>query len=182
MNVTFRPLRPYDFPTPDGWTSQFNSTYAQTLTLLEHELGQLGAHDVVIQIDLDEGDLRLDGMPRASARPHRPGVAISFTSREHGPLRYATNVYFPWQANLRAIALGLESLRRVDRYGITSKGEQYTGWKALPAGGDQERAQRGRLLIEQHGSVRAAEKATHPDAGGNADDFSAVQAAKREVK
>lgn len=39
-----------------------------------------------------------------------------------------------WQHNVRAIALGLEALRRVDRYGITKRGEQYAGWKALPAG------------------------------------------------
>lgn len=31
----------------------------------------------------------------------------------------------------------------------------------------------------EHGSVRNAERATHPDAGGDADDFAAVQAAKR---
>jgi hypothetical protein len=39
-----------------------------------------------------------------------------------------------WQHNVRAIALGLEALRKVDRYGITRRGEQYAGWKALPAG------------------------------------------------
>jgi hypothetical protein len=34
--------------------------------------------------------------------------------------------------NARAIALGLEALRKVDRYRITKRGEQYTGWSALP--------------------------------------------------
>lgn len=38
-----------------------------------------------------------------------------------------------WQINLRAIALGLEALRKLDRYGITSRGEQYTGWRAIEA-------------------------------------------------
>jgi hypothetical protein len=43
-------------------------------------------------------------------------------------------VFFDWRDNVRAIALGLEALRTVDRYGITHKAEQYTGVKALGQG------------------------------------------------
>jgi hypothetical protein len=65
---------------------------------------------------------------------------VSFESR-FGPLRYATDRYAPrwsgdppgWQANVRAIALALQALRAVDRYGVSTRGEQYTGWSALPA-------------------------------------------------
>ena len=65
---------------------------------------------------------------------------ISFKSR-FGPLRYATDAYeqeyygglTSWQANVRAIALALEALRAVDRYGVSKRGEQYTGWKAIEA-------------------------------------------------
>ena len=32
--------------------------------------------------------------------------------------RYATDAYGDWKSNLRAIALGLEALRAVDRYGL----------------------------------------------------------------
>ncbi len=39
-----------------------------------------------------------------------------------------------WQHNVRAIALTLEALRAVDRYGATETGQQYAGFKALPAG------------------------------------------------
>ena len=182
MIVTFRPAQPGDFPDPPAWrSSPFRASYSDTLVLLDRELRHLGAGDVVFSIAVTEDEIRLDGQPRANARPSHPGVVISFESREHGPLRYRCNRFGNWRDNVRAIALGLEALRKVDRYGITSKGEQYTGWKALPAGGDEERAQRGRRLIEQHGSVRAAEKATHPDVGGNSDDFAAVQAAKAEA-
>lgn len=178
MRVTFRPLEPGAFTTAPGLRRPFSAPYSRTLDALERELRHLGADATVIQLALGEDDIRLDGLPRANATPAHPGVVVSFESREHGPLRYRTNRYGHWHHNLRAIALGLESLRRVDRYGITSKGEQYAGWKALPAGGDQERAQHGRVLIERHGSIRAAEKATHPDNGGTGDDFAAVQAAK----
>lgn len=175
MEMRFRPLE-REFTTAPGWGNRFRASYDDTLRLLDDELRHLGAEGVVIQPAVQEADLRLDGMVRANTNPRHPGVALSFESK-HGALVYRTNAYSAWQANLRAIALGLESLRRVDRYGITAKGEQYAGWKALPAGGDQERAQRGRQLIAQHGSIRNAQRATHPDRGGSGDDFAAVQAA-----
>lgn len=180
MDVRFRPLERDDFTGPSGYsTTRFDSTYAQTMTLLERELGMLEATDIVIQVALREDQIRLDGWPRSGSAPAHPGVKLGFTSK-HGPLVYRTNAFRKWHANLRAIALGLEALRKVDRYGITKRGEQYTGWKALPAGGNQQRAQRGRQLIAEHGSVRAAQRATHPDVGGDADDFAAIQAAVDE--
>lgn len=151
----------------------FKSRLSDTLHLLEAELRRLRADEVVIELAVMEGEIRLDGWPYADARPTHPGVVISFDSR-HGPLRYGTDAFPNWQANVRAIALGLESLRRVERYGIGKRGEQYVGWRALPVG---ENVQRGRDLIERHGGVRAAQRATHPDAGGDPDDFRAVQAA-----
>ncbi len=88
----------------------------------------------MLQIDIREQALRLDGGLRANARPvDFPGVRISFESK-HGPLTYATDTHEFWQHNVRGIALGLQALRAVDRYGVTKRGEQYTGWKALPAG------------------------------------------------
>lgn len=179
MNVRFRPIQhwPAEFSRTHVFHNPFRAGWRDTLNLLEFELDKLGADSVVIELDLEESDIRLDGWPRANAQPRHPGVIVSFESK-HGPLRYGTDAFPDYEANLRAIALALEALRKIDRYGIGSRGEQYQGYRALPAGGDQERAQRGRLLIEQHGSIRAAEKATHPDAGGDANDFAAVQAAK----
>jgi hypothetical protein len=140
--------------------SQFKAPWMDTVALLEREVGMLGGRQAVMQIAITEEDLRLDGRIRANARPTHPGVIVSFESR-HGPLEYATDVFDDWQDNVRAIALGLEALRRVDRYGIAKRGEQYRGWK-----------------IREHGSVRAALMATHPDHGGDPSDFAAVQAAR----
>jgi hypothetical protein len=175
--ITFRPLKlwPQDF-TQERKRSPFDSPWSATLDLLDHELFHLRAQSVVLEIALSEYDIRRDGLPRANARaPEHPGVILSFDSA-HGSLCYLTDVFTDWQSNLRAIALGLESLRRVDRYGITKRGEQYTGWLALPA--PRAAADRGRELIEKHGGLRAALFATHPDHGGNTDDFHAVKAAK----
>lgn len=81
-----------------------------------------------------EQDFRLDGMPRANAVPAHPGVILNVESTK-GPLSFPSDKFDRWQDNLRAIALGLEALRKIDQYGITPGNEQYTGWKALPAPG-----------------------------------------------
>lgn len=140
MKATFRPLtlwtQPHTSPRRSRWT--FKGSWSSTLALLDTELTHLRAEQVVIEADFTEADIRLDGMPRASARsPQFPGIRLSFTC-PHGPLAYATDTHEFWQHNVRAIALGLGALRAVDRYGITQHGEQYTGWRALPPGADPE--------------------------------------------
>ena len=111
--------------------SRFRANYADTLSLLDRELRMLGAKRVVLQVAFNEGDIRHDGRPRANSRPAHPGVILSFESR-HGPLSYPCDRYDNWEDNLRGIALSLEHLRAVDRYGVTRRGEQYRGWAALP--------------------------------------------------
>lgn len=135
-----RPLGPWGRPiTKDRRTSAtFRAPWNDTVTMLKAEAYALGAVLVVVQIDAQADQIRRDGMLKATAKVEFPGVKVSFGSR-HGPLAYATDVYehqhagaMPgWQANVRAIALGLVALRSVDRYGITRSGEQYRGWTAL---------------------------------------------------
>lgn len=177
----------------------FKATYNATIQQLHRELNHLRASKVVIEVALDERDIRNDGLPRSDARPRHPGVILSF-STPAGPLRFPCDTYTVWQDNLRAIALALEALRRVDRYGVTRKGEQYTGWKQLP-GGTVEPAMSldvaatvlinlskaqciPRDLIGVPANVaicyRAAAKLTHPDlTGGDDKNFKLLQEAKR---
>lgn len=178
MNVRCRPIStfPAEFHARPTFSNPFRAGWSDTLWKLESELGKLGARDVVIELALTESEIRLDGWPRSDARPSHPGVIVSFDSK-HGALRYGTDAFPDWQANVRAIALGLEALRKVERYGIGKRGEQYAGWRQLSAG-DSDLVQRGRELIGEHGGSTAALKATHPDHGGNPDDFRAVQAAR----
>jgi hypothetical protein len=123
--------------------SRFKSTYSQTLQILTRELDFLKAKGpVVMQVvtRLGDRDLRRDGQLRAGTRIEHPGVRLSFTCPV-GDLTYATDRFRNfsnspgWEENLRAIALGLEALRTVDRYGISKSGEQYRGWAAVPAAG-----------------------------------------------
>jgi hypothetical protein len=142
MKYTTRPISDRTPFTGQHKPNPFRATWSDTLQLLDAELGYLDARDVVFEVDVvDESQIRLDGMLRSGAKVESPAVRLAFDSR-YGPLTYATDrfrgQYYSdppdWQINLRAIALGLEALRKVDRYGITKRGEQYTGWKALPAG------------------------------------------------
>lgn len=182
MRYTFRPLQPWTDPVtnPRRSRSTFKAGWQSTINLLAAELRHLDAQNVVIEADFRERDLRLDGLPRADAKvPAFPGVRVAFDSR-HGPLVYATDSCAYWQHNVRSIALGLEALRAVDRYGITRRGEQYTGWKQLTAGpGTPTTREEAQALIDSYGGLRAAFRATHPDHGGNPADFQRVKEARR---
>jgi hypothetical protein len=143
--MTLYTLRPISDRTPFTGRhvySDFDSTWASTERLLARELRAISARNVVLELDYRERDIRVDGQLRADARCQSPAVRLAFDSK-HGPLVYATDRFEArysndkmqdWQHNVRAIALGLEALRKVDRYGITRRGEQYAGWKALPPG------------------------------------------------
>lgn len=180
--ITFRPLPIWPYPDTPNRRSRYimRASYADTLTLLGDELRHLGADAAILAAGFREGDIRRDGLPRADARqPSHPGIELSFTT-ELGRLVYRTDAYELWQHNVRAIALGLEALRAVDRYGITSSGEQYAGW--LQLGTQEDPAERGRHLVEAAGgNVREALRRAHPDNGGTAAEFAAVQAYRRSI-
>jgi hypothetical protein len=176
LGVTIRPLSDPRPPEGGRW-SPFTAGLTSTVEMLATELRALEATRVVLELDLRERDIRVDGLPRADARPSHDGVALSFESK-FGPLRYATAEYSSswtqpgWQANLRAIALSMQALRAVDRYGVSKRGEQYTGWRQIGTGSDdtgihtREQADR---LIESYGGRVAAIKATHPDQNPDVD-------------
>jgi hypothetical protein len=178
--VTFRPLeRPL---TCLNRRSPFSANWGVTVRELARELRLHGARLTVLEVDLRERDFRVDGMPRADRSARSPGVRLSFkaTGVPGQPnLLYEAVEFSHWQDNVRALALGLDALRKVDRYGISKRGQQYTGWKALEAGGPD--VARGRELIEELGGPANALRATHPDTrnGGYTDaDYQAVLAAR----
>lgn len=157
--------------------AKFSASHNDTLALLEAELGRIGAKNAQVEIAIPTEMWRLDGRPRAHAQAMHPGVVVRFESR-YGPLAYSTDRFTRYQDNMRAIALGLSDLRRLERYGIANRGEQYRGWKELESGSGPS-AERGRRIIaENDGDVRKALFATHPDHGGDPVDFADVQAAR----
>jgi hypothetical protein len=215
MRYKIRPLGPWlEAKTdPRRGAHLFRANWDTTLVQLEYETAALGADLVIIQVDMVEGDLRRDGMLRAHARVGFPGVRVSFDSK-FGPLTYATDAYDDgydwvggklkgWQANVRAIALALEALRAVDRYGVTRRGEQYSGWTAIdsrPAEMSREQAAMFIAIFAEPDSTekrsacaaailrgdpdalavayKRAAKRAHPDVGGDHDTMARLSAAR----
>jgi len=131
--ITYRPLTLWTWPqTEYRKPSPFRSKISDSLARLRYEVQKLGATDAVLQVDVPAEQFRRDGQVFANAVWHSPRVVLSLESR-YGSLAYPCDRFQHWHDNVRAIALGLEALRTVDRYGITRRGEQYTGWKALPS-------------------------------------------------
>lgn len=150
IEVTFTALAdwPYDeTPARDRQRSPFSGSWSSTLDIFDRELFSLGAKRVSIELVTGEAAIRRDGQLRADAKVYHPGAAIRFVSR-HGEMMFHTDVFASagseaWRGNLRAIALGMESLRRVDRYGIGG-GRQYRDYLAIETAPADEYATRAR--------------------------------------
>lgn len=184
---TFRPLeRPLECYYR---TSPFSRNWLSTVRLLATELRMHGAQGAVMELDMREQDFRVsDGLPRGDRQTRTPGIVLAFkaTAVVGSPeLRYEVATYASWRDNVLAVAKGLESLRAVDRYGVTRRGEQYAGWKALPAGsvGSGGNITRGAELVDAAaGDIKVALHDAHPDHGGEADDFRDIIAWRESKK
>ena len=123
----------------------FNTRHTDTVELLTREARMLGAREVVIQMAIDESQIRLDGQPYASAKTKHPGVTVVLPESSQGRISWSTDRYRGqsggygrvalegWQVNLRAIALSMEALRAADRHGVM-QGRQYAGFRELGSG------------------------------------------------
>jgi hypothetical protein len=206
MRYEIRPLGPWLEPvsTDRRGSHLFRAGWQSTLDLLMRETELLDAELVVLQIDVTDGDLRRDGMLRTNARVGFPGVRVAFESA-YGPLTYSTDAYeqqysraLPgWQANVRAVALALEALRAVDRYGVSGRGEQYRGWTAITARPAEMTPEQAAEFIAHWAfdarfsapailndpvlrdrALKVAAARTHPDRTGDPDTFARLTAAR----
>jgi hypothetical protein len=145
VEIRFEPLTEWTEKDPfNEWkTSHFKVSNLKTIPFLKAELAQLGATKVVIRTMHRPNDIRkYDNVPRSDRQPPDSGVIVEFEKpSSSGPvkLRFPCRTFKTWEDNLRAIALALEALRKVDRYGVTT-GAQYAGYKALPPGGERDAA------------------------------------------
>lgn len=194
MKYATRPLsdRTWLRPPVARRSSPFSASWSTTLELLGREIDLLGGADFVIEVDTEERHIRLDGQLRADAKVDQPAIVVAFETKQHGSMlyrcdRYYAGAYRPrgdsWQHNVRAIALTLEALRAVDRYGATETGQQYTGFKAIGGGAPMPassprmtRDDAWRIVAELNGMsvfdakraqpaalIRSARAAAHPD-------------------
>lgn len=173
MNLYYRPIKIW----PEGWRgpghtrddapwSPFRAGWRDTMEVLSRELHHLGADEAVLQVDTAEGNCRIDGGLRGDAKVGYHGVILVLDSSQHGTLTYACNKFDapkePWRQNVRAIALGLEALRKVERYGIADRGQQYAGYAELGTGGI---ALPSKMTVEEAADLLAEE--AWPGGSGN---------------
>lgn len=177
-------------PGLQGVSSQFKTAYNKTLDKLEYELRKLDARDVIIEAGYSSAQIRNDGWPRGGMAPSHAGVVLYFTSID-GPLCFPCGNYDRMEANLHAIALTLENLRAIDRYGVTLQHQQYLGFAALPAPVTHGTLEQAAALFASIAGVpseqvirdadvyrkvyRQAAAHLHPDAGGDRGAWTAMQ-------
>jgi hypothetical protein len=191
LNAHFTPLPKWDrLPALQRRKSFFKQTYMQTLDLLEYEIGKVQGRDIRIEAGFTLAQLRNDGWPRTGERPAHPGVVVYFEN-DDGALAFPAATFAGMHANLHAIALTLECLRAVDRYGVTLAHEQYRGFLALPAPATRGTVEQAAILLASYGAVpkdfllddaelykltyRKIAAVLHPDAGGDRDAWEAFQ-------
>lgn len=151
-------------------------TVARALDGILHETRLLGASNVVVSSNLK---LRIDGLPRSGQpNPEDPGIAVYF-DRKGKPLVFACDQFDQPQGNMRAIAKHLEALRGMDRWGVGSLDQAFTGYQELPDSSTTWWSELG--LSERPVSMdalksayRFAAKVAHPDAGGTSEQMDRV--------
>lgn len=192
---------PDEHGKPRGEWARFKATYSKTEKLLKRELELIGAREIVLQTGHYPRDIRRDGLPKVDARsPRFPGVVLGFrkwnpAAKNYDTIQLPCSTFDHWEDNLRAVALSLEALRAVDRYGVTRKNEQYAGWTKRIESQTGAQGGNGKLSVEaaalviaacasasgeQFSSVliqsdsaeaerafKAAAREVHPDAGGS---------------
>lgn len=214
MNLTYRPIKVW----PEGWPSPlteapyspFKAGFDSTIDVLDRELSMLDVDEATIQLDISERDAR-GGRLRADTKVKYRGVILSFDAPGLGALTYSCYAYDnrfgkpsaeAWRQNLRAIALGLEALRKLERYGIANRGQQYAGWREIGTGiplgeATMSKEDAARFVVdaaelppewcakviadpETRARVyRSASKRLHPDQGGDAALFVKLGKAKQ---
>lgn len=173
----------------------FRLDYARTNRLLERELIHIAASNVALRCAVSPMQIRQDGRLYANAKTAHPGVILCFDSAE-GAMSMPCDTFDEWLANLHAIAVALEDLRRISRYGVgqsVNGHAQYKGWTALAPPIEQWSKEAAREFLQNllgmqetptddaaiAEMLRRAERQTHPDVGGNPDHFKRVQVARK---
>lgn len=145
---------------------------------LLREVKRLGGSMVVISTNVR---LRNDGLPYSNDRPPSDkGVAVYFTHKGK-QMCFACDRWDSVKDNVYAAAKTIEALRGIERWGTGEMVQQsFSGFMMLE--GPRKREWWEVLGIQSTASYAdikhaywVKRKATHPDAGGNAEEFQAVQ-------
>lgn len=212
LNIPIRPV--VKWPGKENTSprrSQFKCGYKNTLQLLDAELDKAKTVDGswFMEMWVDPRDVRLDGQLRANVRVGKPGIIFRFSRftgrimqrsdgtryKETQDISYPCDAFDDWQDNLRAVALSMEALRKVERYGVF-KYDDIISRLALPsAEGKVSTRDSAAAFMATHSGVdmkeilfsdtaraaayRKAAQSLHPDRGGSTEDFQKLNEANK---
>ena len=185
----------YPLYWPEGWNRtttsriylQGSQPFAQSRDRLLRELRLLGAKQVVLSTNVP---LRRDGLPYADfRRPADPGVAVYFDYRKR-QMCFACDRYAWIEDNVRAIALTIEALRGIERWGASDMIERaFRGFTAIPE--TASRAWRDVLRFDRNAMIQLADvddrfrrlaHERHPDHGGSDNEMRELLQAREDAK
>lgn len=166
-------------PTPAGArrTSAFKSKDRDfNRRKIKHELLLMDATEIIVSCNLvPRGDvLREEANLTKGASP---GVAVYF-NRKGRPFVFACDMFLSVGENLRAVALTIQSLRAIQRYGVSEMLEKaFTGFTALPPAGGEHLpwwevlgCERAAAPEDIRARFRQLARENHPDQPGVLDD------------
>jgi hypothetical protein len=172
LRANFGTKQPNDYKQP--------LSVAQAIVRLSVELSRLRATSELLSTNVE---LRIDGLPRSGlADPMDPGAAVWFWLKKK-PLCLACDKWFRVADNIAALAMHIDALRRIDRYGVGSIKQAFAGYVALPAKASDWWVILGvspnATIDEVNSRFKELARTNHPDAGGNLDEFQRISAARR---
>jgi hypothetical protein len=140
------------------------------------ELERIGAWLTVVSTNIPKGRTTV---------PTDPGVAVYF-QLDGKPIVLACDRYSEVAQNLAAIAAHLDATRAIERYGVATMAQMFTGFLALPGPivPDDWRGALGNpaSLAQAEAAYRERMRRAHPDAGGSAAEAAALNAAIQRAR
>lgn len=112
-----------------GYKSRSILSMDEAMKRLEAQLEALGAKDIVLSTNQE---LNLRGIPRGDRPPTDPGAALYFTLRGRN-IALACDKWNRLADNIGALAKHIEAMRGMDRWGVGTVEQLFTGYTMLPA-------------------------------------------------
>lgn len=185
----------YPLHWPAGWprakyrekarfSEKGSDGYPRTLSMataferLEDELEAIGAKEMILSSNLER---TLSGRPKGNqGEPVDQGVALYFL-RKGKPIALACDRWNRVADNINAIAKHIEAIRGMERWGVGSVDQVFTGYERLPAPehwtqvlGVSPNASAAEVNVAYRQRARSA----HPDQGGSGDRMARLNAAR----
>lgn len=185
----------YPLRWPQGWkrainpqSARFDTKFSDARNGLIEEIKRLGGKGIVLSTNIP---YRKDGLPYANYKtPEDKGVAVYFNLNGKSQV-FACDKWRRIEDNMQAIRKTIEAIRGIERWGSSEMmNRAYAGFVALPEATETPitpmwwevlKVDRYASIVEIETAYRTAAKRTHPDAGGNHDEFIRVVKARDEA-